>query len=95
MSILTRLCRYAYAYTARIFNGEFHEAGIEAVDLILNLSSVLSENKIYQNGTEALHKSLENSLKVPNSPTYMIFTNLAYSLMSKTLVGFRSLCSKM
>jgi hypothetical protein len=54
---------YAYAYTARIFNGEFHEAGIEAVDLILNLSSVLSENKIYQNGTEALHKSLENSLK--------------------------------
>lgn len=62
--MLTIFYRYAYAYTARIFNGEYHDVGIDAVNLISDLSSVLSENKIYQNGTEALHKSLENSLKV-------------------------------
>jgi len=54
---------YSYAYTLRVFNGEWQCSHIEALSLLYQLSSVLSNNTVYETLSIALQNVLENSLK--------------------------------
>eukprot|EP01117_Protostelium_nocturnum_P018431 TRINITY_DN7707_c0_g1_i1.p1 TRINITY_DN7707_c0_g1~~TRINITY_DN7707_c0_g1_i1.p1 ORF type:complete len:427 (+),score=177.26 TRINITY_DN7707_c0_g1_i1:219-1499(+) len=67
---------YSYAYTMRIFNGDLSDLeGKEAASSVLELSSVLSQNRIYQTSVEVLQFVVEGSLEfssVSNSAGFSV-----------------------
>lgn len=55
---------YAYAYTKRLYNGDWEEEnGPEAVEMVISLSEVLRENAVYKDLKDACRRPLEMSLR--------------------------------
>jgi hypothetical protein len=57
---------YAYAFTQRLYNGECH-LDISAVYVLLQASSVLYENRVYESCEAACLQAMVNARKVCQS----------------------------
>lgn len=55
---------YAYAFTSRLYNGDVRNDLASAVYTILQVSSVLYENRVYESCEAALLQVLINARKV-------------------------------
>lgn len=65
---------YSYAYVQRLMNGDVGDDIMEGVGIIMELSSVLRSNAIYQSGREAIYRCIETA----NQPT--LFNSVAFSI---------------
>jgi hypothetical protein len=59
---------YAYAYTKRMFNGDWEEENCsDAVEMVIILSSVLRDNMVYKDLKDACRRPLECSIVNPET----------------------------
>ncbi|XP_065895400.1 zinc finger HIT domain-containing protein 2-like [Dysidea avara] len=69
---------YSYAYIIRLFNGSHTELIQQAVEGLLNLSSVLSHNAVFHDCNSAIKDSITNSQQHKDTATSLEF---AYAVM--------------
>lgn len=68
---------YSYVFTTRLYNGDYRYELETSVYVILQMSSVLNENRVYESCEAALLQALSNTHKV----SFLMFT--AYSVSQK------------
>jgi len=54
---------YSYAFAFKLFNGDTTDSNVELLSIILDISTVLSTNNVFQSLQSAIEKSIEFSLK--------------------------------
>lgn len=66
---------YSYVYAKLTFNGDWEdENASEALDIVIAISSVLSENAVYKDLAEACRRPLETSLSHPETRSSPAFS---------------------